>query len=257
MQPIVNMALRAAYAGSEKLLQDSDRLDRLNIVNNDPANFSSNIDYEVEEIMIYQLHKAYPDHTIKSRLGNSITGEAGQPQWLIDPLFGSFNYSKGYPGYGISIAITNEAKVNHSVLILPASNEEFVASKGNGAQLNKLKLRVMDKGAIESGLLGLNYSSENTTLMSDILELLMLNKAQIRISGCSALDMLMVCANKLAAGCCEASESFSVQAATLILKESGALIGSEAGDPSLAKATEFLFGYPHIFKKLVRLRNKI
>ena len=51
MQPIVNMALRAAYAGSEKLLQASDRLDRLNIVNNDPAHFSSNIDYEVEEMV--------------------------------------------------------------------------------------------------------------------------------------------------------------------------------------------------------------
>jgi hypothetical protein len=66
--------------------------------------------------------------------------------------------------------------------------------------------------------------------------------------------MLMVCTNSLGASFCEASEAFSVRAATLVLKESGALISSELGDPNLGEASEFYFGAPRIFKELIKLR---
>ena len=89
------MALRLARTGSEKAILASARLDRLKIVSNDPSDFSSSMDYEINELIVSGLQKAYPTHTIKSRIGESIIGLDTEPSWLIDPLFGSLNFFKG------------------------------------------------------------------------------------------------------------------------------------------------------------------
>ena len=257
MQPIMNMALRAAREGSEKAILASARLDRLKIISNDPFKFSSSMDYEINELIVNILQKAYPSHTIKSRVGEPIIGQDTEPSWLIDPLFGSLNFSKGNPSYGVSIAIELEGEIKHSILVLPEYNEEFVASKGSGAQLNKTKLRVDPEGKLESSLLGVCLGQQNVQSSMKLASLLTQTNPQIRMSGCSTFDMLMVCANRLGAGCCEAPQSYSELAAVLVLKESGALISSETGDPNLEKALELYFGAPRIFKQIVKLRKQI
>ncbi|MBS24150.1 MAG: inositol monophosphatase, partial [Gammaproteobacteria bacterium] len=135
MHAMINIALSAVWSASEALLQSADRLDRLKIINNDPANFVSSIDKEVELTIIYHLQKIYPDHSIETRLGEKIEGEANEPTWLVDPLLGSFNYSRGIDCYGIAVACQIEGTVTHSVLILPSRNEEFIATRGAGAKL--------------------------------------------------------------------------------------------------------------------------
>tara|TARA_B100001029_G_scaffold179180_1_gene187839 strand:+ start:2618 stop:3391 length:774 start_codon:yes stop_codon:yes gene_type:complete len=257
MHPIINMALRLARTGSEKAILASARLDRLKIVSNDPSDFSSSMDYEINELIVSGLQKAYPTHTIKSRIGESIIGLDTEPSWLIDPLFGSLNFFKGNPSYGVSVAIELEGELKHTVLILPEYDQEFLASKGNGAQLNKTKCRVDPKGNFDSSLLGVCLGQQNVQSSMKLAALLSQTNSQIRMSGCSAFDMLMVCANKLGAGYCEASHSYSERAATLVLSESGALISSETGDPSLEKALELYFGAPRIFKEIVKLRMQI
>ena len=257
MQPIINMALRAAREGSEKALLASARLDRLKIVSSDPFDFSSNMDHEINELVVSNLQRAYPTHTIKSRIGEPIIGQDTEPSWYIDPLFGSLNFSKGNPSYGVSIAIEIEGNIEHSILTLPEYNQEFVASKGSGAQLNKTKLRVDPKVKFENAFLGFCLGRENIESSIRLFTLLAHKNSQIRTSGCSTYDMLMVCTNSLGASFCEASEAFSVRAATLVLKESGALISSELGDPNLGEAYEFYFGAPRIFKELVKLRKLV
>ena len=257
MQPIINMALRLARTGSEKAILASARLDRLKIVSNDPFDFSSSMDYEINELVVSGLQKAYPTHTIKSRVGESIIGLDTEPSWFIDPLFGSLNFFKGNPSYGVSIAIEVEGEIKHSVLILPEYNQEYVASKGSGAQLNKTKCRVDSKGNLENSLLGVCLGQRNVQSSMKLATLLSETNPQIRMSGCSTFDMLMVCSNRLGAGYCEASQSYSMRAAALLLSESGALISSETGDPNLEKALELYFGAPRIFKEIVKLRKQI
>ena len=257
MQPMINMALRLARAGSEKAILASARLDRLKIVSSDPFDFSSSMDYEINELIVSGLQKAYPTHTIKSRVGESIIGLDTEPSWFVDPLFGSLNFFKGNPSYGVSVAIEIEREIKHSVSILPEYNQEFVASKGSGAQLNKTKCRVDSQAKLESSLLGVCLGQQNIQSSIKLTTLLSHTNPHIRMSGCSAFDMLMVCSKRLGAGCCEASQDYSIRAAALVLSESGALISSETGNPNLEEALEFYFGAPRIFKEIVKLRKQI
>ena len=254
---MMNIALRAARDSAEKLLLGSTRLDRIRIVDDSPENFSTNMDQTSAYTIISQLQQAYPLHSIDSRVGESVKGEEGQPHWIIDPLFGSFNYSQGYPNYGVSIAVIIDNLVSHSVLVLPQSNEEYTASRGEGAKLNKQKLRAANEGNFPNSLIGFNSGRINKDTSVKIFKLLLQQNAQIRITGSSPIDMLLVSSNSLFAGWCGADHSNSEQAAGLVLKESGALIGSETGNPNLSSATELFYGAPKIFKKLIKLRQTI
>ena len=257
MHPMMNIALRAARDSSEKILLGSARLDRLRVIDDTPGNFSTNMDQTSAYTIIAQLQQAYPSHSIECRVGEPIAGEEGQPRWIIDPLFGSFNYSQGYPNYGVSIAVIIDNVLSHSVLILPHKNEEYTASRGQGAQLNKQKLRVSGENEVPNSLIGFNSGLIGSDTAVKVFELLQEQNAQIRISGCSPIDMLLVAKNSLFAGWCEANNSNSEQAAGLVLKESGALIGSETGNPNLHLANELVYGEPKIFKKLIKLRQTI
>ena len=257
MHPMMNIALRAARDSSEKILLGSARLDRLRVIDDTPGNFSTNMDQTSAYTIIAQLQQAYPSHSIECRVGVPIAGEEGQPRWIIDPLFGSFNYSQGYPNYGVSIAVIIDNVLSHSVLILPHTNEEYTASRGQGAQLNKQKLRVSGENEVPNSLIGFNSGLIGSDTAVKVFELLQEQNAQIRISGCSPIDMLLVAKNSLFAGWCEANNSNSEQAAGLVLKESGALIGSETGNPNLHLANELVYGEPKIFKKLIKLRQTI
>ena len=109
------MALRAAREGSEKALLASARLDRLKIVSNDPFDFSSNMDHEINELWLPNLQRAYPTNTIKSRISEPIIGQDTEPSWYIDPLFGSLNFQRGIQAM-VSIAIEIEGNIEHSIL---------------------------------------------------------------------------------------------------------------------------------------------
>jgi len=256
MHAMINIALSAVWSASEALLQSADRLDRLKIINNDPANFVSSIDKEVELTIIYHLQKSYPNHSIETRLGEKIEGEANEPTWLVDPLLGSFNYSRGIDCYGIALACQIEGTVTHSVLILPSRNEEFIATRGAGAKLNSRRIRVFDE-KLDYPIYAFDADGEDTSLMTRLIKKVGLGQAIARVSGSAAIDMAYVAAGRMTGGWSMAPATVSKLAAGLILTEAGALIGTEKGNPDLTSSSEMIFAGPTAFKTLVKMRQSV
>ncbi len=81
--------------------------------------------------------------------------------------------------------------------------------------------------------------------------------ASPRISGCTALDMIQVAADRLQGGISANENKLTLAAAKLILQEAGGLIGSESGNPDLTEAKELFFGNPKLFKEMSKLRKNI
>ena len=256
MHAMINIALNAVYSASDALLQSADRLDRLKIINSDPANFVASIDKEIELTIVYHLQKAYPNHSIETRLGKKIEGAADEPTWLVDPLLGSFNYSRGIDCYGIAVACQVEGTITHSVLILPSRNEEFTATRGAGAHLNNRRIRVNDD-KLDYPIYTFDADAEDTYLMTELIKEAGLRRAFTRISGCVAIDMAYIAAGRMTGGWSMAPATISKLAAGLILTESGALIGTEKGNPNIASSSEMIFAGPKAFKALVKTRQSI
>jgi myo-inositol-1(or 4)-monophosphatase len=55
--------------------------------------------------------------------------------WIVDPIDGTFNYQRGLPLYGVSIAFCEDGLPVCGAIFLPALEQLFFAAKGSGASL--------------------------------------------------------------------------------------------------------------------------
>lgn len=255
MHPLLNIALQAAIDAAEAIAHSSDRLDRIKIINDDPENFLTSMDLEAEKTIFYHLEKAYPEHSFHSRASGLREGKNKDTVWLIDPLLGNRNFATGYTQFGVSIACQIEGVVQHALIVCPLLNEEFVATRGAGARLNSHRIRVGNRSDITGSLLSINPDGLPQDVALGMQRQIMTAGASPRISGCTALDMVQIAADRMQGGSSTNENRITLAAAKLILQEAGGLLGSESGNPDLSNAKELLFGNPKVYKELTKLRK--
>ena len=252
MHPLITIALRAAHDAAEAIAHSSDRLDRVKILDGSTERFLTSMDRDAEKTVLYHLQKAHPEHSFHSRVSGLMEGGEKSTLWLIDPLVGNWNFSRGYCQFAVSVAVQIDGKVQHGVVVNPMQNEVYTASRGKGAQLNSRRLRVSNRPDLGDALLGLNAAPESTTRILGLQQLIS-EQSHIRISGCPVLDILACAAGKLDAGWTTMENPVSLAAALLILQEAGGLVGDQQGNPELSTARELVFGNPKCFKALLKL----
>jgi len=255
MESLLNVALGAVRAASRKLAHGVDRTDRLRILNDSEEDFATSMDLDSERTLVYQIRKYYPDHRIESRLSGSIGGADEQTAWLLEPLAGSRNYLAGLPWFGVAVVCRVQGIERHAALAFPQVNEEFAASRGQGAQLNSRRIRTGAETRPEGKLIGLYAPSSRRQALCEWQERLLARKAVVRQSGSAVFDISQTAANRLQGGWCGASAGFGVLAAELVLKEAGGLLAGESGQADIGAARELVFGNPRMVRELLRSRS--
>ena len=154
MEPMINIALRAARKAGENIVRASDDLERFEVIAKGINNFVSEVDINAEKEIIYHLQKAYPEHAILGEETGLTGSEDADYRWIIDPLDGTTNFLRGIPHYAVSIACVYQGVLEHAVVVDPVRREEFTASRGRGAQLNGRRMRVSQLPGLDGALLG-------------------------------------------------------------------------------------------------------
>lgn len=258
MHPVINIALRAARNAAEQISHVSDRLDRVSIVEDQNGSLVTSMDLDAERTLIYHLRKAYPDFSIESRVSGLQEGADKDNVWLIDPIVSNRNFLRGYGSFCVSIALKTSRGITHGVIVNPVTNQEFTGSRGDGAQLNDSRIRTGKALGLENSLVALDGDPQGEpAVLSAMLSELTAVPANVRISGCPALDMVNVAAGRLDAAWCTQQHPTSIAAAQLILLESGALLGDPQGNPQVSNSREMLFANPRCFKQLLQIRQSL
>ena len=254
MESLLNVALIAARAAARNLAHGVDRLDRVKLLDDSEDGFSTSMDRDAERTLIYQIGKLYPEHRIESRLSGVCGGGDEGVTWLLEPLAGSRNFYSGLPFFAVAAGCRVKGILSHAAVILPQTNEEFSATRGQGAQLNGRRIRVGEDSRLEGRLLCLHALSDKRQIMREMHRRLSADKALIRQSGCSVFDIVQTAANRLQGGWSGERAGFGPLAAGLVLKEAGGLLVSESGHPDVAAGAEILFGNPRMVRELARRR---
>jgi myo-inositol-1(or 4)-monophosphatase len=258
MHPVINIALRAARSAAEQIVHVSDRLDRVSVVEDKNGTLVTSMDIDVERTLLYHLQKAYPDYSVDSRLSGFTAGADKDNVWLIDPIVSNRNFYKGYGSFCISLALKTPKGIAHGVVISPSTNQEFTASRGDGAQLNDSRVRIGKMVSLEHAHVALDPdNSQDDDFLPQLQAQLLSLPAHVRMSGCPALDMVYVASGRLDAGWCRQQHHSSLAAAQLILLESGALLSDPQGNPQTQGSKELLFGNPKCFKHLLKIRQTL
>jgi len=256
MHPLVTIALRAGRDAADVLAQQSQRLDRIQVVHDAEGKDVTSVEVDADKSLLYHIQNAYPNHRIESRVSGVQSGKSGEPKWLLEPAVGSTNLLSGFHAFGVAIAIEVNEQLSHAVVICPLLNEEFTATRGAGAQLNSRRLRVSPSDELRGALIGIDPTDLDPVVLAGIQTTLLRAGCAPRMLGETTLDMLQVAAGRYRAGWGLPTSPAGLHAAALILQEAGGICGTESGSPALAAGKELLFANPRIFKQLAKIRHQ-
>lgn len=93
MQPMLNIALRAARSAGELIVRSTDRLDAISVNEKEAKDYVTEIDKAAEQSIVNALRKAYPNHGILGEEGGLLEGSGTAPitcgsstRWMEPPI---------------------------------------------------------------------------------------------------------------------------------------------------------------------------
>lgn len=163
---------------------------------------------------------------------NDIVDSAHKYVWIIDPIDGTCNFSRGIPECSISVALKKDDAVVLGVVYNPYHKELFTAVKGRGARRNGHLIHV-SRRPFRDGLLCTAlcvYRKEYATICSNIIGEAYQKCNDVRRFGSAALELCY-----LAEGQCDLYFEYRVfpwdyAAASLVLQEAGGILTGRTGE---------------------------
>ncbi|WP_185236416.1 inositol monophosphatase family protein [Teredinibacter franksiae] len=261
MEPMLNIALKAARKAGEVLEQSFERLDLINIEEKGRNDFVSEADRKSEREVIYHLSKSYPDHKFIGEETGVSGAEDSEYEWIIDPLDGTTNFIHGVPQFAVSIACKYRGQLEHAVVLDPIKREEFTASRGKGAMLNGRRLRVTNRKSLDGALIGTGVPFNGFALehIDDYLNCLREVAGQtagIRRPGSAALDLAYVAAGRFDGFWEMNLQPWDMAAGVLLVREAGGLLSGFKGDSDYLERGHIVCGTPKVFKPLLQIVSK-
>lgn len=253
MNPMLNIAVRAARSGGRVLLRYFDHVDALEITSKGVNDFVSEVDRNAEQAIIEVLRQTYPDHAILAE--ESGTTEGNDYQWVIDPLDGTTNYLHGFPQFAVSIALKYRGRLEVGVVYNPLSEEMFTACRGSGALLNDRKIRVSNRKDLKGALLGTGFpfrDFQHIDAYMGMFKDLCSQTAGIRRPGSAALDFAYVAAGRLDGFWELGLSEWDFAAGALLIREAGGLVTDIAGGEQYLKTGNVIAGNVKLHNALLR-----
>ena len=170
MQPMLNIAIRAAHKAGDFIVRKINKLPDLKVEVKALNDFVSEVDRQAESLIIEELLKAFPNHSILAEESGVIEGSEDF-RWIIDPLDGTTNYLHGFPHYAVSIACEHEGRLQHAAIYDPFKQELFAASRGDGATLNNRRLRVAGLKTTQGALLATGFPFRHPEQLDEFLQI--------------------------------------------------------------------------------------
>ncbi len=256
MQPMANMALRAARRAGQIIVRALDRVDILDIQEKQKNDLVSEVDRAAEAAIIESLMKSFPDHAFLGE-ESGLTGSAdAEHVWIIDPLDGTTNFLHGIPHFAVSIACRQRGRLEHGVILDPLRDEAFVASRGHGAQLNEKRIRVSKRQHLDTAVIGTGIPpgeiNRHLTPYMAMLESVTRRARGVRRSGSAALDLAYVAAGRLDAFWEPGLRPWDVAAGALLVTEAGGLVSDFTGDVHFLETGHIVAGNPKCFKAVLQ-----
>lgn len=194
------------------------------------ANIVTSSDVAVQEFLCRNLAELLPGSGFLCEEGDTENEDENENEyeylWIIDPIDGTANYSRGIRECAISVGLRHGEVMEMGVVYVPRAGELFHAVRGKGAFLNGKPIHVSERpfanGVLCTALAV--YHKEHARVCSDIIVDAFMECNDVRRFGAAAPELCY-----LAMGRCELYFEYLLQpwdyaAASLILEEAGGCI---------------------------------
>ncbi len=258
MHPYLNIATEAARKAGTLLERYFQNLDRLQVEEKSYNDFVSEADRRAEQVIVDTLLKYYPEHSIIAEEGHG-RRTGSEVEWIIDPLDGTTNFLHGFPHFAVSIACRVKGRLTHGVIYDPIRDELFAASRGEGARMNNVRIRVSEVRKLEHALLATGVPYREFDYVDSYMNSLrhfMMNTAGIRRPGSAALDLAYTACGRVEGYWEFNLRPWDIAAGALIVREAGGIVTDFAGGDNYLKSGNILAANPYIIREMAKVIAK-
>lgn len=258
MHPMLNIAIRVARKAGDLISKNYEKTYVVEVCKQGNNHFLTNLKYHLEYLIIETIHKVYPYHGIFNKHNDN--SKSYEIIWFINAIDNSINFMKRLPYFSVSVAIQIKNRTEISVIYDPIRNDLFTAVRGQGAQLNGYRLRILNNPInLNSSILATNFiiqDKRKMPLFINIMNILLSKCGQFRCNGSSVLDLAYVAANRLDGYFAIDLEFIDIIAGELIVKESGGLVTDFIGGNDYIDSKNIISGNITIVKSLLTYIRK-
>jgi myo-inositol-1(or 4)-monophosphatase len=253
MQPLLNIAVRAARRAGDIIVRAIPRLEAVEVHSKGRNDFVTDVDRAAEADIIETIRRLHPDHAFLAEESGASTNQS-DVVWIIDPLDGTTNFMHGNPVFAVSIACQIRGRLEHAVVFDPMRQELFTASRGDGAQLEGRKMRVSKQITLDGSLIATGFPYRTDAPYLDeylaMLKAVMLRASGIRRPGAAALDLAYVAAGRVDGFWEIGLKAWDTAAGTLLITEAGGRVGTIFGE-KYEQGGHIIAGTPKVYAELV------
>ena len=179
-------AIQNAIKVSEKFLENP------GILKNESKDIKTLVDLRINESIIQDLSKSNIP-IISEELDNE-RFELPKKCWIIDPLDGTYNFTRKFPIVGISIALFVDKKPVFGIVQDIFNKNTYLSKTGNGANKNDVKINVSNISEIKNSILSTGFPSGASYESKELFEFIGLVQKfkKIRAIGCASLMLAYV-----------------------------------------------------------------
>ena len=220
IQPLLKLSVHCAKRAGHylrKRFRDNDH----RVTTNYSHDVKLDVDGQTEELIISMIKKRFPDHGfICEEIGRDL--EKPDNNWIIDPLDGSVNFSRGIPHFCTSIAFKREGQYLVGAVYDPMRDELFSAIRGGGSFLNGKPIKRTSISSLEDAVIsGGFFKIESIEEGSKIFEKIARRVKKVRFFGSATLDLCYLACGRVNGYIQHAVNEWDIAAASLIAEEQG------------------------------------
>ena len=204
-------------------------------------------DEKAEVFIRESLLSRFPDDGLVGEEGSSVEGTSGFV-WVVDPIDGTVNFSRGHAEYGVSIGLRGpEGDAELGVIRFPVPGRTYWAARGSGAFCDGRQLQVSSTDRLDRFLV--HETDLCRTRSPSLFQRKMLrahmpvleSTLRWRISGAAVNDLCLLAEGKIDAFLIDAFHEWDVLAGWAIVREAGGFLVGQDGSPATCRSPSLLF----------------
>src|SRR3990170_6359621 len=232
------------------------------------GNFVTETDLAAEHAVIELLRLEYPDHAVLSEESGHETGGTGHEDavsrvtspvsrdwmWVVDPLDGTHNFSRGIPYFAFNIALCYRREPLLGLTYAPATGEEFFAEQGAGLTVNGRPARASAAELLGDCVMGVDLGYEDRRaarmleLVADVWPV-----QSVRVMGSAALGLAYAACGRYDLFLHHFLYPWDIAAGIVLVREGGgAILGRDGGAVSI-DSEGVVAGAPGAVKEMLSL----
>jgi myo-inositol-1(or 4)-monophosphatase len=218
-----------------------------------PQDFITEVDGETERYIHSRLIEIFPGDGFIGEEGAMTAPAAGHPIWVVDPIDGTANFTRGVPHYCVSIACVSGTEIDVGVIFDPSLNELFAARRGQGALLNGAPIEVTGATSLKNASVEVGWNARlGGSVFIGLVERVVATGAGVSRTGSGALALAYVAAGRSDGYVEQHINSWDCLAGILLVTEAGGRASDFLAGEGLRKGNPLLVGSPGVFDALAR-----